>query len=289
MIQYRIVENSFNGVTADVKHDIIKHYKKGKAPGNAGLDLCYVGPDFKLQPNESVTVNTGLSVYLGDPSFAGFVYPRSGLGSRGIVLGNLVGVIDSSYQGEIKVSIWNRSTEVKYISSGQRVAQYVIKSGIVHPDLKWVESFDDTTERGEGGFGSTGDGHESAGVESGINTASSAESLSSLDDTLGEHGGYSVSPELQEEANRIVEKMRLDNNTFKPNAHVNEEGYFECKGNVTNIRYLMTWNGVNLGTVLLSTVKYDAEEDITRGRVHFNQTFSNYNIPRAGLNACVVV
>ena len=101
-------------------------------------------------------VGTGLAIHIADASLAAVILPRSGLGHKnGIVLGNLVGLIDSDYQGELKISVWNRSTQSFIIQPGERLAQLVYVP-VVQAAWDWVESFDDASERGEGGFGSTG-------------------------------------------------------------------------------------------------------------------------------------
>lgn len=148
--------------------------------------------DIELQPNESVLIPTGIAININDPSFAAIVLPRSSVGAkRGLLarlwefddrdelgiydwdddldVGNICGLIDSDYQGEIFVSIWNRSDDIQYISYGERIAQLIFtpvikpQVGVVDEftpiasvDLKQVDGFSTTTERGEGGLGSTG-------------------------------------------------------------------------------------------------------------------------------------
>lgn len=124
--------------------------------GSAGLDLraCLDGP-LELAPGASVLVRTGLAIHVGDPAFAGLVLPRSGLGHRhGVVLGNLVGLIDSDYQGELMVSTWNRSASPYTIEPFERIAQLVIVP-VMQVGFSIVEQFADSV-RGEQGFGSTG-------------------------------------------------------------------------------------------------------------------------------------
>ena len=124
--------------------------------GSAGMDLraCLDQP-LTVAPGESVLVGTGIAMYIGDPGFAATLLPRSGLGhKKGIVLGNLVGLIDSDYQGELKISVWNRSQQQYTIEPGERVAQLVIVP-VVQAQLEVVESFTET-ERGSGGFGHSG-------------------------------------------------------------------------------------------------------------------------------------
>ena len=128
-------------------------------PGSAGLDLraCLDAP-ITLQPNEWQLISTGLSVYIKNPAYAAMLLPRSGLGHKhGIVLGNLVGLIDSDYQGPLMVSCWNRSQEAFTIQPMERIAQMVIVP-VVQATFKVVTQFDAPSERGEGGYGSTGKG-----------------------------------------------------------------------------------------------------------------------------------
>ena len=124
--------------------------------GAAGLDLraCLPGP-ITLHPGETTLVPSGLAIHLADPGLAAMVLPRSGLGHKhGIVLGNLVGLIDSDYQGELKVSLWNRSQTAFTVEPMERIAQMVIVP-VVQAAFKVVDEFA-ASERGEGGFGSTG-------------------------------------------------------------------------------------------------------------------------------------
>ena len=125
-------------------------------PGSAGLDLraCLEAP-LTLEPNAWQLVPTGLSVFIKDPGFAALILPRSGLGHKhGIVLGNLVGLIDSDYQGQLMVSAWNRSTVAFTLNPMERLAQLVIVP-VVQAQFHVVTEFA-ATERGEGGYGSTG-------------------------------------------------------------------------------------------------------------------------------------
>ena len=125
-------------------------------PGSAGLDLrACLDETFILQPGDTLLVPTGLAVHLSNPAYAAMLLPRSGLGHKqGIVLGNLVGLIDSDYQGELKVSLWNRGKEAFTVEPMARIAQMVIVP-VVQAAFKVVEEFAES-ERGEGGFGSTG-------------------------------------------------------------------------------------------------------------------------------------
>lgn len=124
--------------------------------GAAGLDLrANVAEDFVLQPGETKLVGTGYAIYLEDPGYAAMLLPRSGLGHKhGIVLGNLVGLIDSDYQGELKVSLWNRSSEPYSVQAGERIAQLVIVP-VVQAEFSVVSDFKES-DRGAGGFGHSG-------------------------------------------------------------------------------------------------------------------------------------
>jgi len=125
-------------------------------PGSAGLDLraCLEAP-LELAPNAWQLVPTGMAIHLADPHFAALILPRSGLGHKhGIVLGNLVGLIDSDYQGQLMVSAWNRSPRPYTIAPMERIAQLVIVP-VVQAQFQVVDSFP-SSERGERGYGSTG-------------------------------------------------------------------------------------------------------------------------------------
>lgn len=124
--------------------------------GSAGLDLrAMVDEPFILAPGQAELIPTGLSIHVKDPSVAAVLLPRSGLGHKqGLVLGNLVGLIDSDYQGPLFVSAWNRSDKPITLDPGMRIAQMVLLP-ILHADIEIVESFEDST-RGQGGFGHTG-------------------------------------------------------------------------------------------------------------------------------------
>ncbi|MBS0407721.1 MAG: dUTP diphosphatase [Proteobacteria bacterium] len=127
-------------------------------PGSAGLDLraCLSAP-LVLAPGACQLVPTGLALHLADAGYAALILPRSGLGHKhGIVLGNLVGLIDSDYQGELMVSAWNRGAEPFTISPMERIAQLVIVP-VVQAQFNWVEGFA-PSQRGQGGYGSTGRG-----------------------------------------------------------------------------------------------------------------------------------
>lgn len=124
--------------------------------GSAGLDLrACVEQTTVIEPGQTMLVKTGLSIYIEDVHFAGLILPRSGLGHKhGIVLGNLVGLIDSDYQGELMVSVWNRSQTAFSLEPGERLAQYVLVP-VVQAQFDIVDEFA-ATERGAGGFGHTG-------------------------------------------------------------------------------------------------------------------------------------
>ncbi len=124
--------------------------------GSAGLDLraCLDQP-LTLAPGDTALVPTGLAIHIGDPGLAAMILPRSGLGHKhGIVLGNLVGLIDSDYQGQLMVSVWNRGKDAFTLQPLERMAQLVIVP-VVQAQFRVVDDFDAST-RGEGGFGSTG-------------------------------------------------------------------------------------------------------------------------------------
>ena len=125
-------------------------------PGSAGMDLraCIEVP-LKIMPGETTLVSTGISIYLRDPNLAAVILPRSGLGHKhGIVLGNLVGLIDSDYQGPLMVSLWNRGDGAFEVNIGDRIAQLVILP-IAQTEFEIVEEFTSSV-RGSGGFGHTG-------------------------------------------------------------------------------------------------------------------------------------
>jgi dUTP pyrophosphatase len=125
-------------------------------PGSAGLDLraCIDAP-LVIEPGQTQLIATGLAMHIGNPGLAAMVLPRSGLGHKhGIVLGNLVGLIDSDYQGPLMVSCWNRGTAAYTVQPMERIAQLVIVP-VVQAEFRQVDAFD-ATDRGEGGFGSTG-------------------------------------------------------------------------------------------------------------------------------------
>ncbi|PQV44087.1 dUTP diphosphatase [Paraburkholderia sp. BL21I4N1] len=124
--------------------------------GSAGLDLraCLDAP-LTLEPGQTALVPTGLAIHVGDPGYAALILPRSGLGHKhGIVLGNLVGLIDSDYQGQLMISTWNRGETPFVLNPMERLAQLVIVP-VVQAEFNIVDDFE-TSDRGAGGFGSTG-------------------------------------------------------------------------------------------------------------------------------------
>ncbi|MGE5470660.1 MAG: dUTP diphosphatase [Bacteroidota bacterium] len=145
--------------TIDVKildnrlRDSPPHYA---TPGSAGLDLraCLEAP-LQVAPGQTTLVPTGMAIHLGDPGLAAMILPRSGLGHKhGIVLGNLVGLIDSDYQGELMVSVWNRGQTAFTLNPLDRIAQLIVVP-VLQVGFNIVDDFD-ASHRGEGGFGSTG-------------------------------------------------------------------------------------------------------------------------------------
>jgi dUTP pyrophosphatase len=137
----------------DRLRDQLPHYATA---GSAGLDLraCIDGT-LTLKPGETQLIPTGMAIHLADPGYAALILPRSGLGHKhGIVLGNLVGLIDSDYQGPLMVSAWNRGQQSFELAPLERLAQLVIVP-VVQAEFNVVESFE-ASDRGAGGFGSTG-------------------------------------------------------------------------------------------------------------------------------------
>lgn len=124
--------------------------------GSAGMDLrACLDESVTIQPGQTVLIGTGLAIHIADPTLAGVILPRSGLGHKhGIVLGNLVGLIDSDYQGELMISCWNRGQSEFTIEPGERIAQYVLVP-VIQAKLNIVDDFD-TSDRGAGGFGHSG-------------------------------------------------------------------------------------------------------------------------------------
>ena len=135
---------------------LIKSVPVYSTDGSAGLDLrAAIDDKINLGPNETILIPTGLSVYIKNKDYAATILPRSGLGhKKGIVLGNLVGLIDSDYQGELMISCWNRSVNEYIINPLDRIAQLVFIR-VEHPQFEIVDAFDQT-DRGDKGFGSSG-------------------------------------------------------------------------------------------------------------------------------------
>ena len=133
--------------------EYLPHYATA---GSAGLDLrALLDEPLEIKPGETKLVHTGLAIHLADPNYAAVILPRSGLGhKKGIVLGNLVGLIDSDYQGELMISTWNRGTETFVLEPFERLAQLVIIP-VKQVEFNEVKDFS-TSDRGSGGFGSTG-------------------------------------------------------------------------------------------------------------------------------------
>ena len=125
--------------------------------GSAGIDLrACIDEPITIKAGESQLIGTGLAIYIQDPDYVGLIMPRSGLGHKhGIVLGNLTGVIDADYQGELMVSIWNRSQTDYVLKTKKKMAQYLVVP-IARPTFEIVAEFSDISVRGERGFGSTG-------------------------------------------------------------------------------------------------------------------------------------
>jgi dUTP pyrophosphatase len=135
---------------------IAPHLPAYATPGSAGLDLraCIDAP-LSVEPGQAALIPTGLAVHIGDPGLAAMLLPRSGLGHKhGIVLGNLVGLIDSDYQGPLMVSCWNRGSQAYTVQPLERIAQMVIVP-VVQASFRRVDEFGGSA-RGQGGFGSTG-------------------------------------------------------------------------------------------------------------------------------------
>lgn len=133
--------------------DQLPHYA---THGSAGLDLrACIDATITLNPGDTKLIPTGMAIHLGDPGYAALILPRSGLGHKhGIVLGNLVGLIDSDYQGELMVSCWNRGQTAFVLEPMERLAQLVVVP-VIQVEMQVVDSFEQS-HRGEGGFGSTG-------------------------------------------------------------------------------------------------------------------------------------
>ena len=125
--------------------------------GSAGIDLrACIDEAITIKAGETQLIGTGIAIYIADPNYAGLILPRSGLGHKhGIVLGNLVGLIDADYQGELMVSVWNRSDSDFVLQPAERMAQYIVVP-VMRPSFDIVDEFSDTSARGAGGFGHSG-------------------------------------------------------------------------------------------------------------------------------------
>ena len=132
-----------------------------KTPGSAGIDLMAVNlpisavvKNLYVYPGQCTKIGTGIAIHLDDPRYAAIALPRSGMGTKGLILANTIGLIDSDYQGEIILSVWNRSSDPIKINAMDRIAQLIIIP-VIQSEFNFVESFEQT-ERGSNGFGSTG-------------------------------------------------------------------------------------------------------------------------------------
>ena len=149
---YRMIKKANKKPRSGTEFDMPKY----QTSGSAGMDLIACNEEkLVLKPNESTVIQSGISIYIEDPEFAGIIIPRSGLGAKkGLVCGNLTGLIDSDYQGPLGISLWNRSNENIEITPGDRVAQLVVIR-VNQVQLEQVEEFN-LSDRGDKGFGSTG-------------------------------------------------------------------------------------------------------------------------------------
>ncbi|CAM0045642.1 dUTPase [Vibrio phage K367 g2] len=159
LIQVRILDDRFlpktvDGVEVPAEYELPKY----ETAGAAGIDLrAMITETIVLQPGETRLIPTGLSYYVEHHGLMMNLLPRSGQGhKRGLILGNTCGVIDSDYQGPLMVSMWNRGSKPQVIEVGERIAQALF-TPVYQADFKVVDEFNDTTERGDGGFNSTGD------------------------------------------------------------------------------------------------------------------------------------
>lgn len=155
-VQSRFVPEVWDGLGEAFIEAIQGRYLETATSGSAGIDLRYVGgTTITLYPGGQRRVSTGLAIWLRHRNFVGIAVPRSGRGSEGLVLGNTIGIIDSDYQNEIQLCLWNRGNDVIHIEPGERVAQYFAIERLPL-QLTMVEEFTETTERGLNGFGSSG-------------------------------------------------------------------------------------------------------------------------------------
>ena len=146
-LKFKILDSRIGSIFPIPKH---------QTTGSAGIDLiACIDDEMTLKPNESTIISSGIAIFIEDNGYAGIVIPRSGLGAKkGLVCGNLTGLIDSDYQGPLSISLWNRSDEPISINPGDRVAQLVVLK-VNQVELEQVDEFIES-ERGEMGFGSTG-------------------------------------------------------------------------------------------------------------------------------------
>lgn len=129
---------------------------KYESDGAAAIDLrACVHSRTTIMPNAAQIIPAGIAIYIRNPGYAGILLPRGGLGTKGLVVGNLVGLFDSDYQGPIHICTWNRSTSIIAIEPGDRIAQLTFVP-VIRPDFSVVSEFSSTSKRGEGAFGSTG-------------------------------------------------------------------------------------------------------------------------------------
>lgn len=148
-------------MTINVQVKILDERLRGNLPayatgGSAGMDLkAAISGSFHIDPGECVKIPTGIAIYMQDPNVAAIMLPRSGLGHKGIVLGNLVGLVDSDYQGPLMVSLWNRGESRYLLEPLDRIAQLVFMP-VLKASFQEVEEWEHTTARGQGGYGSTG-------------------------------------------------------------------------------------------------------------------------------------
>lgn len=126
-------------------------------PGSAGVDLrAMIDHPLTLEPGQRELIPTGLSIHVQDPNWCAMLMPRSGQGhKRGLILGNTIGLIDSDYQGPLMVSLWNRGQSPQTIEIGERIAQMVLVP-VAMPEFNWVDKYPEDSERGAGGYGSSG-------------------------------------------------------------------------------------------------------------------------------------
>lgn len=146
-VELKLLHDNFRNGTWQLPHNA--------TIGSAGIDLlAAIDSPVLLAPNQSLFVSSGISIFINNPNYVLMLFPRSGKGSKGLVLGNLVGIIDADYQGEIKLCMWNRTDRYIQIDSGEYIAQGVLLYKY-NMNFNVVEEFSAVTDRGENGFGST--------------------------------------------------------------------------------------------------------------------------------------